>query len=376
MASSSSAPVGPSPQPGSGEALEAPLLAPAASTEAMVDAPMVSPPISGESGPAAPSPVSGEAEDPQEGFAAPLLDPWYASSPLFPPKSVDFSHPVEDWNWTVSAVEPTVDQAWVPGLKEISELLIQKGDLQATPINFDFLCTASKDWSHWVDREILDSDFWDNLVDAEVHWAILISRSCNMFRDTEALRELLRRWCPSTHTFFFSWGELTPTLEDVANHWMLPILGEYSFSNIKLSAAEEEIAAVLKKYSSTRLSGWPSTFINYEKAPIRRAAFILYWLCKCTFGNFPCYSVNTAFISLAIRMSVGHCFPLAPLFLGHLYSQLNLLHDCEIAGDSCFILSTVFNTSALQTFFWEHSTSYIYAARDRSAAWGRFSDLP
>jgi hypothetical protein len=376
MASSSSAPVSPPLQPSSGEGLEVPPLAPAASTEAMVDAPMVPPPISGESGLAAPFPVSGEAEDPQEGFAAPLLDPWYASSPLFPPKSVDFSHPVEDWDWTVSGVEPTVDQAWVPGLEEISELLIQKGDLQATPINFDFLCAASKDWSHWVDREILDSDFWDNLVDAEVHWAILISRSCNMFRDTEALRELLRRWCPSTHTFFFSWGELTPTLEDVANHWMLPILGEYSFSNIKLSAAEEEIAAVLKKYSSTRLSGWPSTFINYKKAPIRRAAFILYWLCKCTFGNFPCYSVNTVFIPLAIRISVGHCFPLAPLFLGHLYSQLNLLHDCEIAGDSCFILSTVFNTSALQTFFWEHSTSYIYAARDRSAAWGKLSDLP
>uniref|UniRef100_A0A2N9HWS6 Aminotransferase-like plant mobile domain-containing protein n=1 Tax=Fagus sylvatica TaxID=28930 RepID=A0A2N9HWS6_FAGSY len=376
MASSSSAPVSPPLQPSSDERLAVPPLAPAASTEAMVDAPMVPPPISGESGLAAPSPVSGEAEDPQEGFAAPLIDPWYTSSPLFPPKSVDFSHPVEDWDWTVSGVEPTVDQAWVPGLEEISELLIQKGDLQATPINFDFLCAASKDWSHWVDREILDPDFWDSLVDAEIHWAILISRSCNMFRDTEAMRELLRRWCPSTHTFFFSWGELTPTLEDVANHWMLPILGEHSFSNIKLSTAEEEIAAVLKKHSSTRLSGWPSTFINYKKAPIRRAAFILYWLCKCTFGNFPCYSVNTIFIPLAIRISVGHCFPLAPLFLGHLYSQLNLLHDCEIAGDSCFILSTVFNTSALQTFFWEHSTSYIYAARDRSAAWGKLSDLP
>jgi hypothetical protein len=157
---------------------------------------------------------------------------------------------------------------------------------------------------------------------------------------------------------------------------MLPILGEHSLSNIKLSAAEEETVAVLKKQSSTRLSGWPSSFINHKDAPVRRAAFILYWLCKCTFGNFPCYSVNTVFIPLAIRISVGHCFPLAPLFLGHLYSQLNLLHDCEIAGDSCYILSAAFNTSALQTFFWEHSISYIFAARDRSAAWGRFSDLP
>ena len=163
-----------------------------------------------------------------------------------------------------------------------------------------------------------------------------------MFRDTESLRELLRRWCPSTHTFLFSWGELTPTLKDVANHWMLPILGEHSFSNIKLSAEEEEIAAALRKQSSTRLSGWPSHFTQLKGTPICRATFVLYWLCKCTFGNFPCYSVNTTFIPLAIRISTGHCFPLAPLFLGHLYSQLDLLHDCEVKGDSCFILSATF----------------------------------
>jgi hypothetical protein len=376
MASSSTAPVGPSLQPSTGEGLEAPPAVPAASTEAMVDVPVASPPVPGESVPAPPSSVSGEAEDLREGFAFPLIDPWYTSSPLFPPRSVDFSFPVEDWDWTVSGLEPTVDQAWVPNLDEISELLIQKGDLQATPINFDFLCAASKDWSHWVDREILDPDFWDRLVDAGVHWSILISRSCNMFRDTESLRELLRRWCPSTHTFFFSWGELTPTLEDVANHWMLPILGEHSFSDIKLSAEEEEVAAALRKRASTRLSGWPAHFSQLEGASVRRAAFVLYWLCKCTFGNFPCYSINIAFIPLAIRISAGHCFPLGPLFLGHLYSQLDLLHDCEIQGDSCYILSAAFNTSVLQTFFWEHSASYVFAARDKSAAWSRFSDLP
>ena len=218
MASSSTAPVGPSLQPSTGEGLEALPGVPAASTEGMVDAPMASPPVPGESVPAPPSSVSGEAEDLREGFAFPLIDSWYASSPLFPPRFVDFSFPVEDWNWTVSGLEPTVDQAWVSNLDEISELLIQKGDLQATPINFDFLCAASKDWSHWLDHEILDPDFWDRLVDAGVNWSVLISRSYKMFRDIESLRELLRRWYPSTHTFFFSWGELTPTLEDVANH--------------------------------------------------------------------------------------------------------------------------------------------------------------
>jgi hypothetical protein len=247
MASSSSKVlVGPPLEPSTGEGLETPPAVPATSTKAVVDAPVAPPPVLGESTSAAPSSVSGEAEDLREGFAFPLIDPWYASSPLFPPRSVDFSSPMEDWDWTMSELEPTVDQAWVPNLDEISELLIQKGDLQAAPINFDFLCAASKDWSHWVDREILDPDFWDSLLDAGVHWSILISRSCNMFRDTESLRELLRRWCPSTH-FLFLLGELTPTLEDVANHWMLPILGEHSLSDIKLSAEEEEIAAALRK---------------------------------------------------------------------------------------------------------------------------------
>uniref|UniRef100_A0A2N9HDV5 Aminotransferase-like plant mobile domain-containing protein n=1 Tax=Fagus sylvatica TaxID=28930 RepID=A0A2N9HDV5_FAGSY len=96
--------------------------------------------------------------------------------------------------------------------------------------------------------EILDSDFWDSLRDAGVHWSILISRSYNMFRDTEPLRE------------------------------MLPILGEHSLSNIKLSAEEVEIAVALRKQSSTRLSGWPSFFVYHKEVSVRRAAFVLYWL--------------------------------------------------------------------------------------------------
>jgi hypothetical protein len=166
----------------------------------------------------APSSVSDETDDPKEGFVFPLMDPWYESSPLFPPRSLDFPFPVEDWDWTVMGSEVAVDRAWVPSLDKISELLILKRDIQPVPIDFDFPCATSKDWSHWVDLEILDLDFWGDLREAGVHWSILISRSCNMFRDTEPLCEVLRRWCPSTHTFFFSWGELTPTLEDITNH--------------------------------------------------------------------------------------------------------------------------------------------------------------
>jgi hypothetical protein len=75
-----------------------------------------------------------------------------------------------------------------------------------------------------------------------------------MFKDTEPIHEVLRRWCPATHTFFFAWGELTLTLEVIANHWMLPILGEFSPSDIKLSAEEEEIVVALRGHSSTRIT--------------------------------------------------------------------------------------------------------------------------
>jgi hypothetical protein len=260
-------------------------------------------------------------------------------------------------------------------LDEISELLIQKGDIRPVPINFEFPCAASKDWSHWVDLAILDSEFWDSLRKADVHWSVLISRSCNMFRDTEPLREVLRRWCPATHTFFFAWGELTLTLEDIVNHWMLPILGELSTSGIELFVVEEEVARTLRRHSSTRIASWPAFFIHHEDISVRRAAFVLYWLCKCIFGNSPYYTVNTIYIPLAVKISMGCCFPLAPLFLGHLYSQLDLLHDCEVEGDSCYILLATFNTTVLQTFLWEHSVNYLFIAKDKVAAWSNFSDL-
>ena len=196
-----------------------------------------------------------------------------------------------------------------------------------------------------------------------------------MFRDTEPLHEVLRRWCPTIHTFFFTWGELTLILEDIANHWMLPILGEFSPSDIKLSIEEEEIVVALWGYSSTRITSWPALFLHHGEVSVRRAAFIVYWLSKCIFGNSPYYIVNTLYIPLAVKISTSCCFLLALMFLGHLYLQLDLLHDCEVEGDSCYILLTSFNTTVLQTFLWKHSASYIFAAKEKVAAWSKFVDL-
>ena len=157
---------------------------------------------------------------------------------------------------------------------------------------------------------------------------------------------------------------------------MLPILGEFSPSAIELSAEEEKIAEALRRHSSTRVTGWHALFLHHKDIPVLRATFIVYWLCKCVFDNFPYYAVNTLYISLAMKISVGCCFPLTPMFLGHLYSQLDLLHDCEVEGDSCHIIAATFNTTVLQTFLWEYSVNYTFFAKDKMATWGKFSDLP
>ena len=166
MASSSfTTPVSLSPQPATGEGSGVSMAALTASTEVVVDASAVRSSAPSEATPVAPSSFSDETGDPRDGFVFPLVDPWYESSPLFPPRSLDFPFPVEDWDWTVTGSEAVVDQAWVPSLDEISEFFILKKDIQPVPIDFDFPCAVSKDWSHWVDLEILDLDFWDSLRD-------------------------------------------------------------------------------------------------------------------------------------------------------------------------------------------------------------------
>lgn len=47
-----------------------------------------------------------------------------------------------------------------------------------------------------------------------------------MYADAALLTALVERWRPETHTFHFSFGEMTLTLEDVSCLWGLPISGE------------------------------------------------------------------------------------------------------------------------------------------------------
>jgi hypothetical protein len=314
-------------------------------------------------------------EDDREDFVFPLLDPWYDNGGNFPYIPNKVSLPPSNWEWMLRGQEATADQVWVPPLSSISDLKIQRGDMQPVPIDFEFPCSAAADWFHWVADEFLDVKFCALLERAGVAEAILLSRSCNMYRDTEMLRQILRRWCTSTHTFFFSWGELTITLEDVENHWLLPVLGDMDPFAIEMSEEETLVEQALMARSSTRINAWSLYFAKGTEPAVRRAAFVAYWLCKCVFGDAPYYSMKPLYFRLAVKISFGHRFPLAAMFLGYLYLQLDSICLDEICGGSCHFITTCFNTSALQTFLWERSLNYQEVGNDNSQIREKFRNM-
>uniref|UniRef100_A0A2N9J1V2 Aminotransferase-like plant mobile domain-containing protein n=1 Tax=Fagus sylvatica TaxID=28930 RepID=A0A2N9J1V2_FAGSY len=271
--------------------------------------------------------------------------------------------------------EVTADRVWVPPLSTISDLKIQRGDMQPVPIDFEFPCSASADWYHWVADEFLDADFCNLLEQVGVAEAILLSRSCNMYRDIEMLRQILRWWCTSTHTFFLSWGEFTITLEDVENHWMLPGLSDVDPSTIEMSEKEMEVEQALMSRSNTRTNAWSLHFAKGTDDAICRAAFVAYWLYKCIFGETPYYAMKPVYFRLAVKISFGHRLPLAAMFLGHLYLQLDSICADEIRGGSCHFITTCLNSSALQTFLWEHSLNYQEVGNDNSQIREKFRNM-
>ena len=77
--------------------------------------------------------------------------------------------------------------------------------------------------------------------------AIVSSHFLSNFQDLFNLHHLVCWWCTTTHTFFFSYGEVIMTLKDVANQLLLPILGDIDPTTLDLSPKEEAMEAELKK---------------------------------------------------------------------------------------------------------------------------------
>ena len=194
------------------------------------------------------------------------------------------------------------------------------------PILFKFGSGTSLGWKEWVDDELSDKGFMAVLQRAGVLKAIVSSCCLSNYRDLFNLYHLVRRWCTATHTFFLSCGEITVTLEDVANQLFLPILGDVDPGALELSLEEKAAEAKLRKGMSgnAKLSHWVGAFYKASDAA-RYATFVTFWLCKFIIGSHPHYAIKPFYFRLAIKISIGVSLPLTPMFLGYLYVQLDIL---------------------------------------------------
>ena len=102
------------------------------------------------------------------------------------------------------------------------------------------------------------------------------------------------------------------TLEDIENHWLLPILGDQDPAELELSPEELRIEATLADYvgrnnialgtQAARFTPWMDHFNRVEDVSIQRAAFVAYWLSKCVFCEHPAYSIKPLYFPLAVRL--------------------------------------------------------------------------
>ena len=142
--------------------------------------------------------------------------------------------PLSPHTWIFSGQAGFAGSAQVLDPREILDLQIRRGFREAVSIFFDFIPGKIQGWPIWVDNELSDAEFIGFLEHAGILKAVVISRNLKGFRDAKGLRHLVHHWCPSLHTFFFSIGELTITLEDVVNNFLLSVFGDENPFDIDL----------------------------------------------------------------------------------------------------------------------------------------------
>ena len=101
---------------------------------------------------------------------------------------------------------------------------------------------------------------------------------------------------------------------------------------------------------------WVATLSQEKDKTVRRARFLALWLSKFFFSEFPEYGIKSTFFPFAIKLARGAQYPLAPMFLGHVYSQLDLFHDDEIEGNSYYTITSSLHYVILPVFMWDRSS--------------------
>ena len=93
----------------------------------------------------------------------PIIDPWYRSGERFPYVLASLQPPPADWEWLVMREDAAANVAWTPNFREIRDRQIQRNEILAVPLVFDFQCSRAIEWADWIDLELANREFCDHL---------------------------------------------------------------------------------------------------------------------------------------------------------------------------------------------------------------------
>ena len=146
----------------------------------------------------------------------------------------------------------------------------------------------------------------------------------------------------------------------MANQSLLSSLGDDDPATLEFSLEEEVIEAELRKKmaGNAKLSYWVSSSSKFSVAT-HHAAFVAFWLCKFVFGSHPHYAIKPLYFRLAIKISARVSLPLAPMFLGHLYVQLDIFRSDKSQAGSCHIVTSFVHSTILQQLLFERCAQYL-----------------
>ncbi|KAF7842064.1 Integrase, catalytic core [Senna tora] len=200
--------------------------------------------------------------------------------------------------------------------------LMARGDVLRSKVKIATKAEVTKGWAEWVRLTSDDKTSRAVIEKVGVVKALRISTRFHLSRNEEDLSFLLQRWSLTSHTFFASWGEFTLTLEDVRVILRLPLLEEFDFFSQSVPSFVADMATSLKD-EVRKCNVWVPKSSKEVKFSRSRASYSR-WI-GYIFPGPPQESINPVTFTLGALLASGTALPLAPLYLGTLYSRLDQL---------------------------------------------------
>ncbi|KAJ1397785.1 Aminotransferase-like, plant mobile domain [Sesbania bispinosa] len=146
---------------------------------------------------------------------------------------------------------------------------VRRQEFPWSTILFSTRSTFTGCWTEWVDHVFAnDPPFVDILHKVGIADAIKLSPRLGVFRKVDNLEYLVQRWSHTTHTFCTSWGEFSPTLEDVCILLKLPMFGDHDVSSVSLGSHLMDMAKDLKAATIDSASIVANFLLNGALLPI------------------------------------------------------------------------------------------------------------